>query len=546
MKGDSRRDYAKMLDGLIPDIQLKTAEAACPGCKGTNLKQQWVMDTPYLKCQDCGKEFGSDELINSELFEPYGEEKGPSSNVASKTGVLDGLDLGSCFNCKFFGTEAGAQGSTERRDTTCNNPESEYYGYIPGSLRCSLYQQGDIDFSEMWGKAGVSKTAAWGPEIGATCPECKTHSEYTGKNDWYECPGCGMQFDPRLDARIYPETLEDIRESREYSETYEEPEAENRWPAFGKRAYKTMKQHGDTDTWDVFGDNGELLMSEESYQVASNFVGIPAGEWSETDAVDIKPPNRNQQDAFGSKSASLIEKTEQAVLDWFSTQGWEVDYAGLEPSPVPGTEVMIIRPWHPMDADMPEWKELADRLPQEVAGIRSAIYSPDTDSIGIELVRGEELFDDMEHEHMGSLRTSAREYSANELEQARALGEQAFLAGKPSNPGVCPEFMEMLQGNQVGEGLPLFDAWDKGWHGANVGADVPGWTDEENQALRDARGAKSIQAEDFDIDSGFPLGEFRECEKCHEDKPCEAIDLPTGDHAWYCAECAKSEEVLPN
>lgn len=77
------------------------------------------------------------------------------------------------------------------------------------------------------------------------------------------------------------------------------------------------------------------------------------------------------------------------------------------------------------------------------------------------------------------------------VERARQLGKEAFESGKSSAPAQSPEFMELMREAQVGNdarfAIELLDAWSKGWTAANLAGDIPGWTPEENQALRDAR-----------------------------------------------------------
>jgi hypothetical protein len=96
---------------------------------------------------------------------------------------------------------------------------------------------------------------------------------------------------------------------------------------------------------------------------------------------------------------------------------------------------------------------------------------------------------------------------ADPIEKARMLGQQAFLRGDKPVPAWDAELMAMLEGRQFEPGnntVALLQAWSDGWTQANLDADVPGWTDDENQALRDARGAKT--AETVPIDSLIQCG----------------------------------------
>jgi hypothetical protein len=52
--------------------------------------------------------------------------------------------------------------------------------------------------------------------------------------------------------------------------------------------------------------------------------------------------------------------------------------------------------------------------------------------------------------------------------QAEEMGRAAFAAGKKAIPAHDASFLPLLSGNQVGEGLPLLDAWIRGWHTANA------------------------------------------------------------------------------
>lgn len=78
---------------------------------------------------------------------------------------------------------------------------------------------------------------------------------------------------------------------------------------------------------------------------------------------------------------------------------------------------------------------------------------------------------------------------AERVAKAEHLGRAAFMRGLKAIPAQDPAVMPMLTGLKVGEGLPLLEAWSRGWHAANLAAPVPGWTEEENAALQRARSA---------------------------------------------------------
>ena len=280
---------------------------------------------------------GIDGSMGGEIVEPGG----------IKTSKTAGLDLGTCFNCAAFGYGPNIF-DDPKMTMSCQNPESTYLGSIPVTLRCSLYAQGDKDYSQLF------------------------------------------QYDPSTYEYKQPNIEGFARESAKH--------AGKRLVVSEANSFK-LQEHGD-GTYDVLDGEGNVVMSQESYQVASNFVeGSPRGEYSETDEVRDTMPETNRG-LFGSK-------------------------------------------------------------------------------------------------------TSAREYSPEEIEQARQLGEKAFQEGAIKAPAQDPELLAMLEGNQVGEGIPLLKAWQQGYHQMNADQDVEGWTDEENQALRDARGSKTAAEGDYsDEESG--------------------------------------------
>ena len=54
---------------------------------------------------------------------------------------------------------------------------------------------------------------------------------------------------------------------------------------------------------------------------------------------------------------------------------------------------------------------------------------------------------------------------------AQILGQQAFVNGKPRIPALDSQLLKLLEGTQVGEGIPISSAWLKGWDDANLCAD---------------------------------------------------------------------------
>lgn len=66
------------------------------------------------------------------------------------------------------------------------------------------------------------------------------------------------------------------------------------------------------------------------------------------------------------------------------------------------------------------------------------------------------------------------------------MGRKAFISGKSSAPAQSKEFMDSIK-NDKSHLSEKMTAFSKGWHTANLDAPVPGWTDEENEALKKAR-----------------------------------------------------------
>lgn len=66
--------------------------------------------------------------------------------------------------------------------------------------------------------------------------------------------------------------------------------------------------------------------------------------------------------------------------------------------------------------------------------------------------------------------------SKQDIEKARKLGEAAFAAGRKSVAAQDPKLMALLKqvSREMGDSIPLLEAWDKGWTAANLRAPVPG------------------------------------------------------------------------
>lgn len=67
---------------------------------------------------------------------------------------------------------------------------------------------------------------------------------------------------------------------------------------------------------------------------------------------------------------------------------------------------------------------------------------------------------------------------------ARDLGRQAFKAGKKCIPAADQALTDLIAKN-TGRSVLLLKAWCNGWIDENLTAPVPGWTDNENRALRE-------------------------------------------------------------
>lgn len=71
--------------------------------------------------------------------------------------------------------------------------------------------------------------------------------------------------------------------------------------------------------------------------------------------------------------------------------------------------------------------------------------------------------------------------------RAEVLGRAEFKAGKPRVPARSVKLMALLRKTkEIDRGL---EGWIRGWDEANLAAPVPGWTREENLAIRNAQNA---------------------------------------------------------
>lgn len=80
-----------------------------------------------------------------------------------------------------------------------------------------------------------------------------------------------------------------------------------------------------------------------------------------------------------------------------------------------------------------------------------------------------------------------------EIAAAEQAGHDAFQRGVKSpclDPVMCGTQPGALMAGdrEMGEGVPLLEAWSRGWTDENLRAPIPGWTDAENAALAQATG----------------------------------------------------------
>lgn len=53
---------------------------------------------------------------------------------------------------------------------------------------------------------------------------------------------------------------------------------------------------------------------------------------------------------------------------------------------------------------------------------------------------------------------------------AAVLGTAAYQAGRPRIPALDRELLALLKGNEIGEGIPLLQAWLHNWDLSNLSA----------------------------------------------------------------------------
>jgi hypothetical protein len=70
----------------------------------------------------------------------------------------------------------------------------------------------------------------------------------------------------------------------------------------------------------------------------------------------------------------------------------------------------------------------------------------------------------------------AAQMNQDVIEEARLLGAQAFANGRSSAPAQDPDLLELVRANSsgIGSSIPLLEAWQQGWHRANLDAPIEG------------------------------------------------------------------------
>lgn len=63
-----------------------------------------------------------------------------------------------------------------------------------------------------------------------------------------------------------------------------------------------------------------------------------------------------------------------------------------------------------------------------------------------------------------------KEELAAKVERAAELGARAHREGKRAVPALDQDLLALLQGNEIGVGLPVLEAWTRAWHAANAAA----------------------------------------------------------------------------
>lgn len=77
--------------------------------------------------------------------------------------------------------------------------------------------------------------------------------------------------------------------------------------------------------------------------------------------------------------------------------------------------------------------------------------------------------------------------TSEDLQKARQLGVDAFLAGKPPTPAMdkaINDFITETGNSAIGAGIPLLKAWSAGWTAANFEAPVEGESVDTSQDAR--------------------------------------------------------------
>lgn len=174
------------------------------------------------------------------VFDP---ETGQVLSYGGEKAAFFETNTGNCYNCKWFGQLHGGG-----PDVGCQNPESDYYGGESPTLRCPLYSQGDIDWRDMRLPEGLEASKA-----------------------------------TLLEATVEAYPFDEV----------------DRISLSGKIASFKMKKNDD-GTYDVLDDKGNVVLSNESYQVASNFIEGPfPGEYSEID--EVRDAVQTNWGTFGSR-----------------------------------------------------------------------------------------------------------------------------------------------------------------------------------------------------------------------------------------------------
>lgn len=339
--------------------------------------------------------------------------------------------------------------------------------YTPGRLMTSVEDEGELaemiyEAFENMGQQftqAAKKTAQDSEHMyAATCPECGGRAGYTGPGDWYKCEQCGTVFDPKLDARIFPETVQDIEDSRAF-----------------KGAGMIPISQIERGVYDVALANGRVQGEQDVMNA-----------W-----------------ATAAEVAAYFENTsEDEIMDAVSrdsTLKLEGDKISFADNPLSFTdEKGKTRPRASMDT-WGKFSKRAYKLQEHGDGTYdvldeqgNVVMSQESYQVASNFIEGSPRGEYSETDEVRDAyeKRKQADQEADPIEKARMLGQQAFENGKQAVPAWDAELMELIGGSgslYSGDTSSLLDAWMQGWHGANVAAPVPGWTDDENQALRDAR-----------------------------------------------------------